>query len=49
MKEDKYGAQKPATAVATQSELHKEEIAALINEIKSLGGPDESICKMIEE
>ena len=40
---------RPATAVATQLDKLKEESAALINEMRTLGGPAESICKMIEE
>ena len=40
---------KPATAVTTQLGQLKEESADLIDEMKSLGGPEESICKMIEE
>ena len=39
----------PATAVATQLNKLKEESAALINEMRTLGGPTESICKMIED
>ena len=40
---------RPDTAVATQLNKLKEESAALINEMRTLGGPAESICKMIEE
>ena len=40
---------KPATAVATQLNKLKEQSAALINEMRTLGWPAESICKMIED
>ena len=34
--------------MATQLDKLKEESAALINEMRTLGGPAESICKTIE-
>ena len=40
---------RPATAVATQLEKLNEESTTLTNEIKSIEGPAESVCKMIEE
>ena len=39
---------RPATAVTTQLDKLKEKSSALINEMRTLGGPAESICKMIE-
>jgi len=40
---------RPATAVAMQLNKLKEESVALINEIRTLGWPTESLCKMIED
>ena len=40
---------KPATEVATQLDKLKEESTAFFNEMKTFGGPTESICKMMEE
>ena len=40
---------RPATAVVTQLDKPKEESKALINEMRTLGGPADSICKTIED
>jgi len=44
----KCSRERPVTVVATQLNKLKEESAALINEMRTLGGPAESICKMIQ-